>query len=283
MKLPFKKSTFTGLEKPKEKIEQLADSLQNLDEEKINGKVLKVTGVAVVIGLGLMLAGRLDMFGTDLLIQTHSKKYTDVTPALQTTKGETWADFRKKIAADGRKNKMFPATMAYLRANCNLSHNPDRTFKFRKTYALMKNMEHLRNTADMQILANCRLLSDETEKFSKFTPFVKDGDRKPATFNRLDELFSQMQAARYQMQSILEARKINKSIYGDFYDEKTGLYRTIDKDEVSAKMEREEIERWNSIIHEQESIDFAIEEITGKRYDELQALIQSQQKENPEP
>lgn len=267
----FDKDKFERLERIQDRVEQ------HYNNERL-GKILtfSIGGVAVLFLVYMMLPSH------DRVSEAESHDnnliHSTVVP-LQTTQGETWADFRQKILADGRKNKYFLGTMAYLQNNCNIETTTTQREKYRRTYEALKNVKYLRDTPEMQLLKNCRILTADKDPVLVLSqvlkPTVREFDRE-RVLNELNGLMAEMRQLAFKESSIIESRKINKEVHGQYYDEKTGTFLTSEKSQEMLNTENMERAQWDYIQERRKRIEQRLQDVTGKSFAELETITRGQ-------
>ncbi|WP_304335089.1 hypothetical protein [Conchiformibius steedae] len=269
----FDKDKFERLERIQDRVEQ------RYNNERL-GKILLfgIGGVAVSFLVYMMLPSLHDRVSEAESHDSGNLIHSTVVP-LQTTQGETWADFRQKILEDGRKNKHFLGTMAYLQNNCNIETTATQKEKYRRTYEALKNVKYLRDTPEMQLLKNCRILTADKDPVLVLSqvlkPTVREFDRE-RVLNELNGLLAEMRQLAFKESSIIESRKVNKEVHGQYYDEKTGTFLTSEKSQDMLNAENMERAQWAYIQERRKRIEQRLQDVTGKSFAELETITRGQ-------
>lgn len=258
-----------NLDSKKKFINEKLEVLKAQDETKITKFMTVILGTGAALAIAYMFFPS-SLFMKDKADSIEVKANATAIVPIHAVKGESWADFRKKIERDGLNDKYFPATSAYLKANCNIVQSPENLEKYQRTYNLLKRIDYMAKLPEFQLLSSCRSLRGDNEVVKIFSPYVYDKyQHKDDVWIELDKLVKQMKRTRYSINMEIEKRIKNKEIHGIFYDEKTGKYTTIDKNKATLYEENRDKEVWLSLIRSQWEVDSKIFEYTGRFYDEM--------------
>lgn len=94
---------------------------------------------------------------------------------------------------------------------------------------MLQSLGYMRSAPEMQLLKNCQSLVQRQEQihcWRKYPSEARGSRERERAARDLEELMSAMQQVLFRKQSIMENRRVNKGIYKDFYDEKTGRFLT---------------------------------------------------------
>nr|WP_314271734.1 hypothetical protein [uncultured Kingella sp.] len=258
-----------------ELIEQARHKAENVSADKLQKRLVWGVGAAAGILLVFLMLPSTKKSYDDA--ESTNKNIVHITVApLQTDNAESWADFKNKVIEDGKKDKHFYGTMAYLRKNCNISLPPEQQVKFRRTYAMLQSLGYMRSAPEMQLLKNCQSLVQRQGADSllaqSIRPEIRGSRDRERAARDLEELMSAMQQVLFRKQGILENRRVNKGIYKDFYDEKTGRFLTSEKSEEMIRLEYEEAIQSRQVAEDEMLINRRIRDLTNRTYNDLKKL-----------
>lgn len=258
------------LKKKAEQLHHKVDDLaENGDQQKIIQIVVIVAGIAAFFGLVMLvvpssiLNGITDKFAQREVETVHS---ANALVVLQINDGEKWEAFGKKVQEDGRKNIKFPATLSFLRSHCNLNLTPEKQDIYRKTYLYLKTVPQLKNSTELMALDSCKVL-EETQQIQA----AQVGQQRDYEFNKYEQAQKELAEAEYQINTIKQVRRMNKEIYGNFYDEATGKSKVEHKSHQVMEKERQEEEEYRRLLEKVKRAKDTIAEYESKH----QAAVKS--------